>query len=82
MIKIDKNIPMPAKGLRSTTLPIANLEVGESFAVPAARNGDVRKTQIRTATTCHQVGKKLGRSFATRRLNERGEDVVRVWRLD
>lgn len=55
----------------STKYPLASLEVGDSFLVPGA-------VARRLATAASQAGKRLGRKFATRKV----EGGVRVWRLE
>jgi len=71
MIKIDKDVPMPARTKSARTEKYAvlrQLEVGDSFAVPIGRAA--------LAAHARRVAKETGRKFIVR--DEEGNS--RVWR--
>lgn len=69
MIHIDKGIELPR---HKTAYPFADMEVGDSFFTKKAR---------RTMTgIAGYWSKKLGYTFATREVAEKGVEGVRVWR--
>jgi hypothetical protein len=71
MIKIDKDVPMPARTKNARTEKYAvlrQLEVGDSFAVPIGRAA--------LAAHARRVAKETGRKFIVR--DEEGNS--RVWR--
>lgn len=70
MIKIDTDIPVPTKPMRTRKYPYPDLEVGQSFLAPHAERATL-------ASGACQVGKKLGRKFKTQKTRE----GVRVWRV-
>lgn len=65
-MKIDKNIPLPAK------YPFAEMQVGDSFLVPEG----ISRTSIGVAAK--RFGDKHGMRF-TIRLNEKR--LLRCWRI-
>lgn len=66
LIKIDKDIAIPQHAL--SKYPWADLEVGDSFAVPA-------NTSFRTQASA--AAKKLKRRFTVKQIG----DEMRVWRV-
>jgi hypothetical protein len=69
---IESNIPLPAERSyekSGITTVLKKLEVGQSFAVKS----EGRKK----SGALYQVGKKLGRKFATRKTS----DGLRIWRV-
>lgn len=71
MIKIDKDVPMPARAKSARAEKYAvlrQLEVGDSFAVPIGRAA--------LAAHARRVAKETGRKFIVR--DEEGNS--RVWR--
>lgn len=81
-IKIEDAIPIHPRG-RETTLPIADLQVGQSFFVPADEQTkeSQRRLQARLCSASRKVRtRNAGREFVTRALTE-GELIgVRIWR--
>lgn len=70
-IIIEDNIPLPRRTVgRKTKYPLDQLEVGQSFVVPA-------KSPRRMASYAYTRGKKIGRRFAVRNVGS----GVRVWRV-
>ena len=75
MIQIDKNIPIPPRnrqGRNDDKYPIRDLDVGDSFIMPA-KNTNTASGYVRAAA------KRLGdgRKFTVRKT----EDGIRVWRI-
>ena len=75
-IKIEKGIPMPpSKRGRPSKYPWVELEIDESFFVPA--NGvPLKRVQQRLNPARHIP---FGRKFVSRQMPK--EDGVRVWRI-
>ena len=77
MIKIDKNIPMPAKATRGNPkYPFRNMKIGDSFSVsldkePTAHN------RINVAT--NRQHRTTDRKYTMRTLKSTNE--IRVWRV-
>lgn len=73
-IRIIKSAPLPPpkapRGSKSR-YPLLDLEIGDSFVVPAENAGGVR-------TTAYQVAKRYGVKFSTRTL---ADGSVQVWRV-
>jgi hypothetical protein len=84
-IEIEKDVPIPTacgRG-RPTKYPFAEMEVGDSFAVPLAGESYGRHSGDKAAASLsrnsHTYGKKHGKTFTVRQLNDEG--VARVWRV-
>jgi hypothetical protein len=83
-IAIDKNIPAPAgtRG-RPARYPFADMEVGDSFAVPLAGEtwgkGTSDKAVSRLSNASNSFGKRNNWKFVTR--SRKAEGVVRCWRI-
>jgi len=80
MIKIDKKIPIPAEITRRrpyNKLPYGTMEVGESFLYPIHENG-ITYSQ---ASAMSATRRYPDRRFATKIVEEKGQRVVRVWRI-
>ena len=87
-IVIDKGIPIPpiaSKGGRRTgkrrLYPWADMEVGDSFAVPADGKMDARKKSMTLLTIAHSPVSTLARRnwrFTARSF----DDHVRIWRIE
>ena len=75
-IKIEKGIPIPGRRGGATVIyPWLELEIGESFFVPA--NGmPLHRVQQRLNPARHI---RFGHKFISRQMPE--EDGVRVWRI-
>jgi hypothetical protein len=71
-VQIEKGIPLPPPRSKFPPLPLASMEIGDSFVVPVTRSNSMR-----IALTSYH--KKSGAKFATRSLRE--EKAVRVWRV-
>ena len=69
MYEIDKSVPLPKEKVRHN-YPHEQLQVGESFLVPAG-NMNVLCNYNRIN------GKRLGRQFVCRKEG----DAIRVWRI-
>jgi hypothetical protein len=72
---IEKGIPMPAR-IGKTVYPFADMQVGDSFSIPASEDAKKRSTQVARAGWAH--GKKDGKKFSIRQTPEGG---LRVWRV-
>ncbi len=69
--KIDKGIPVPIHG-NQKKWPFPQMEVGDSFAAPLASRGALSAA----------YKKFPGRKFIGRKVQENGEAVIRVWRVE
>lgn len=84
-IEIDKDIPLPTACGRGppAKYPFAEMEVGDSFAVPLTGerygNHSSDKAAVSLSVTSHTYGKRHGKKFTVRQLNDEG--VARVWRV-
>lgn len=74
-IQIEKDIPLPQRQ-RNDRYPWAQMDVGDSFAVPSA--GPNGKRLHAAASKAAQV---LSIKLTCRTLTENGVRVVRVWRI-
>jgi len=75
-IKFDKNIPLPSAKAK---YPLGEMEVGDSFAVPYDNAPQLRSA----ATSAPKMNPSCqGMKFSTRTLKEKGEKVLRVWRIE
>jgi hypothetical protein len=73
MIKIDKEIampPRPANSRGARTYPFAQMEEGDSFAVPFSKNA---------RSMFHAMARRDGVKISCRKLVEDGKTVLRVW---
>lgn len=80
-IKIEKNVPLLPRAAYSA-YPFAQMEVGDSFAVPVEKGGDVARLQKKMSTCALSYARSkhgLGKRFATRRSDD--HSCVRVWRI-
>jgi len=69
MIKIDKGIPAPkVTGTKHGKFPWHEMEIGDSFAIPAIGRAP-------------QHDKVRGMKFTCRKQVENGAEVYRVWRI-
>lgn len=68
-IKIDKDIPLPPRGRR---LPLDQLDIGDSFLIPAGMSHAYVRQLIQNAQ------KRLSRNFSLRRT----KDGYRCWRIE
>jgi hypothetical protein len=67
-MKIEKNVPMPPRGYE---LPFEQMEIGDSFLLPAGVSAGYARTLI------HKAQNKLDRGFSLRRT----DDGYRCWRV-
>lgn len=67
---VDKSVPLPDKSGPSRKYPFHKMEVGDSFAYPAAERNSV-------SGAAWHAAKVLGRKFVTRKHG----DGYRVWRV-
>lgn len=74
-VTITDDVPMPGSGGTYDKLPWAELEVGQSFAVP----GD--KTSI-LSNARKAAELKTGYKFTTAKRVENNQAVIRVWRKE
>ena len=76
-ITIEKNIPVPAtiRNGRHHSLPSGELEVGDSFLLPAATREEFEQARTRLRSSTAGWIKK-GRKFSTRSV----EGGIRIWR--
>lgn len=68
--EIEKNIPM-----RVELYPFEHMEVGDSFVIPKAFAGSMRKDAAKYAKAHH------GWHYATKLVVENDNVVVRIWRV-
>lgn len=83
MIHVQNDVPLPPPRRGNggwLKYPWRSMAPGDSFVFPA------RETLRRTmeAATCAAATRKRhhGESYAVRKINENGVDVVRVWRRE
>lgn len=76
-ISIDKNIPVPTASIggRHSSLPSAQLEVGDSYLLPATTKEEFAIARRRLGSSTASLIKK-GRKFTTRSV----EGGIRIWR--
>lgn len=78
MFEIEKDIPLMKRerhGGRKTEFPFRDMQVNDSFLVPAGE-GD-RKTRMAVSAAANYYGKRYGATYAVRAV----EGGVRVWRV-
>lgn len=84
MYKIDVNIPLPTTRGRPAefSFPFANMQVGDSFFVPAGAEG-LEKIRSRLSSSIVRFRARVARTakFSTRVVVEDGVNGVRVWRV-
>ena len=77
MIKIEKGVPLPAKGGLLEVLPFDNMKVNDSFAMPVKDSGyksmETLGARLRTSCNAHKKFK-----FTVRRIDNAH---FRVWRI-
>lgn len=85
-ITIDKGVPIPTKRRsvpkRQTKYKFADMEVGDSFAMPLGdeiKNGSYLSTLRLTSAATSFKTRNKGWAFSIRTLPEKGE--VRIWRV-
>jgi len=77
-IKIDKDVPIPpSPGRKGNPYPLAQMEVGDSFAAPYSDP----TSRWKICKTAHAHGHYYKRKYTTQSLVENGVKVVRVWRV-
>ena len=83
-IKIEIGIPIPPvegvkKGHRKLRYPWKDMEVGDSFAVPASSKLAARTTGTRLLNVARNAVSpfQIGRDYTTRSF----DDHVRIWRI-
>lgn len=81
-IQIDKGIPIPLLsrgGGRPWRWPFREMEIGDSFSTQF-KDGETSTKALRRVDYLY-AGKRLGRKYTGRTLEENGVRVVRVWRV-
>jgi hypothetical protein len=75
---IEDNIPVPTEqtNCRSSPIPLAQMEVGQSVFVPTSV-----KPPPSVRCYANQTGDRLKRRFTCRKVTENGNAGVRVWRI-
>ncbi|MXO67764.1 hypothetical protein GRI72_02815 [Altererythrobacter marinus] len=73
--KIEKGIEMPASHRAMRRYPFADMEVGDSFAVPVNDGED----DMTVRSAAWDYGRRHGMKFTGRLLRDEG--VLRVWRV-
>ena len=66
MYQIEKDVPMPRRG----KYPFSEMEIGDSFSVPA-------EDRLRLASSASRASARLGCKFVTRKQKD---GSVRCWR--
>lgn len=79
--EIRNDIPLPAstRAYRASKYPIAYLEVGECFIVPASDIGERGAVPVRAAVAQYKKSRGSDAKFTVRRM-ENGD--VGVWRFE
>ncbi len=77
MYEIEDDIPPPPQ-IRGK-YPFGLLNIGQSFFVPCDEN-DKRGALLRVSNTAGAYGRRHGRRYVTRTIND--PPGVRVWRID
>lgn len=84
--KIERGVPMPKIHVSRSSYPFAEMEVGDSFAVPlsgdlasAGKNGDYDRTQVRVRSAACSHQRRHGGKFSVR--VNKAEGVLRCWRV-
>jgi hypothetical protein len=82
MITVDKNTPLlPTRMGRPCKYPFAELQVGDSFAIPLAgimrSNGDLAVVRLGAAAVSY--ARRYGGKFTVR--TDRENNSARCWRL-
>jgi hypothetical protein len=80
MIEIENDIPIPPKtpkAGRKGAYPFAELEVGQSFFVPAPPGKTNRQLQMAISGSAQHITKKTGHRFTSRTV----DGGIRVWRF-
>ena len=81
MITIDKNIPMPKGGRPQPRIyPFAEMDVGDSFALPVPKNGDPVKFAAKIRALAWMWRKHKSVKFSVLLVEEGAK--VRVWRTE
>lgn len=70
MIRIEKNIPVPARGARASKYPFADMVVGDSFAAPVK------------PMSLYQSANKWGKANDAKFVVRPEGDGCRVWRTE
>lgn len=73
-IPVERQVPLPDPST-GTKYPWAEMQVGDSFFVPDRRSPNM-------SSTAGAAGRRLGRRFTVRAVQEKGRRGVRVWRLE
>ena len=68
--QVKSDIPL-AKGWTGVTEKLRAMEVGEHVDFPLGQN---------VSTMCSGMGKKSGKKFVSRTIQEGGKEFIRVWR--
>jgi hypothetical protein len=76
MYKVE-SVELPQAKGRQTKYPFKTLEVGESFLIIASP-AEMTKTQRKMSALSVVSGKRYGKKFITRRM----EDGVRIFRIE
>ena len=80
-IEIEKNVPMPLS--RVSLYPFAQMNVGDSFAIPLTGrlmpNGRDRVVNTLAASAVRYAKKATGKKFTIRTIKDEG--VARCWRV-
>lgn len=74
-MEIERGIPVPVRAV-NRSYPFADMEVGDSFALGFDAN-----LRNRLSSAASLAGRRLGRRFTTRVVEEDGVRVVRCWRV-
>lgn len=77
---LEKGVPIPAKPKqqRVSIYPFHEMEIGDSFA--AANLGPKSYQRIYQAARIH--ANRYNKSFVVRAVTERGQPVIRAWRIN
>lgn len=84
MYKVEKNVEMPLKKTftAGSKYPFAEMDIGDSFFVPATSREDAKKVQTRVSASGTKFRAVHGRRFSTRVIEENDGFGVRVWRIE
>ena len=85
-VDIDEGValPEPNRGRRNVRYPFAELQIGQSFFVPAEDNSDAAVVRVQgTLHSCaRNVSRRTGARFTTRQWTQGEQRGIRVWRIE
>ncbi len=81
MYPIERGVQMPAARQRSGKYPLSDLQVTESFLVPADTEEMLKSRRSSVGTLIHRAKTRTNKDFTTRAIRQGTEIIgIRVWR--